>query len=111
MEKENNLKLLNKNEVEKLLDILESEYKEAKCGLDFNTPLELTVALILAAQCTDKRVNMVRPKVFKKYPDIYSLANAKQSELEDIIHSCGFYKNKAKNIIQMANDVIDKFRW
>lgn len=111
MEKENSLKVLNKNEVIKLLGMLENEYKEAKCGLDYNNTLELTVALILAAQCTDKRVNMIRPLVFEKYPDVYSLAKANQAELEDIIHSCGFYKNKAKNIILMANNVIDNFRW
>lgn len=110
MEKENSLKVLNKNEVIQLLDILENEYIEAKCGLDYNNALELTVALILAAQCTDKRVNMIRPLVFEKYPDVYILAKANQTELEDIIHSCGFYKNKAKNIILMANNVIDNFR-
>lgn len=110
MEKENSLKVLNKNEVIQLLDILENEYIESKCGLDYNNALELTVALILAAQCTDKRVNIIRPLVFEKYPDVYSLAKANQAELEDIIHSCGFYKNKAKNIILMANNVIDNFR-
>lgn len=104
-----NTNILTKNDIKKLLDILDEEYKEAKCGLDYTGPLDLTVALILAAQCTDKRVNMIRPIVFTKYPTVYELANANISELEDIIHSCGFYKNKAKNIIKMANDVVNKY--
>lgn len=109
MKVKKNTNLLTKNDVKKLLDILDEEYKEAKCGLDYTCPLDLTVALILAAQCTDKRVNMIRPLVFTKYPTAYDLANANVSELEDIIHSCGFYKNKAKNIIKMANDVVNKY--
>lgn len=109
MKVKKNTNLLSENDVKKLLDILDEEYKEAKCGLDYTGPLDLTVALILAAQCTDKRVNMIRPIVFTKYPTVYELANANISELEDIIHSCGFYKNKAKNIIKMANDVVNKY--
>lgn len=109
MKVKKNTNLLTKNDIKKLLDILDEEYKEAKCGLDYTGPLDLTVALILAAQCTDKRVNMIRPIVFTKYPTVYELANANISELEDIIHSCGFYKNKAKNIIKMANDVVNKY--
>ena len=109
MKVKKNTNLLTKNDIKKLLDILDEEYKEAKCGLDYTGPLDLTVALILAAQCTDKRVNMIRPIVFNKYPTVYELANANISELEDIIHSCGFYKNKAKNIIKMANDVVNKY--
>lgn len=110
MKKENNkIKKLNNKEVIELLNILEKEYADAKCGLDFESPLELTVALILAAQCTDKRVNMIRPILFKKYPNVHSLAKADIKELEDIIHSCGFYNNKAKNIISTANLLVDKF--
>ncbi len=109
MKVKKNTNLLTKSDIKKLLDILDEEYKEAKCGLDYTGPLDLTVALILAAQCTDKRVNMIRPLVFTKYPTAYDLANANVSELEDIIHSCGFYKNKAKNIIKMANNVVYKY--
>ena len=109
MKVKKNTNLLTKSDIKKLLDILDEEYKEAKCGLDYTGPLDLTVALILAAQCTDKRVNMIRPIVFTKYPTVYELANANISELEDIIHSCGFYKNKAKNIIKMANNVVYKY--
>ena len=109
LKKENKGKLLNKEEILKVLDILDNGYKEAKCGLDFDNPLELTVSLILAAQCTDKRVNMIRPILFEKYPDVYALAKADKKELEEIIHSCGFYNNKAKNIIATANILVDKF--
>lgn len=109
LKKENDRKLLTKKEISKVLNILENEYKEAKCGLDFDNPLELTVSLILAAQCTDKRVNMIRPILFKKYPDVYALAKADKKELEEIIHSCGFYNNKSKNIISTANIIVDKF--
>lgn len=109
MEKENRLNLLKKGEITKLLNILENEYKEAKCGLDYNNALELTVSLILAAQCTDKRVNMIRPILFEKYKNVYELANADRKELETIIHSCGFYNNKAKNIIITANMIVNNF--
>jgi len=110
LEKENNNnKLLNNKEMNEVLDILEKEYADAKCGLDFDSPLQLTVSLILAAQCTDKRVNMIRPILFNKYPDVYALARADRKELEEIIHSCGFYNNKAKNIITTANIIVDKF--
>jgi len=111
LNQKNELKLLSKNEILQLLDILENEYKEAKCGLDYDNPLELTVSLILAAQCTDKRVNMIRPILFEKYKSVYELANADKKELENIIHSCGFYNNKSKNIILTANIIVDKFRW
>lgn len=112
LKKENNkVKLLDSCQISELLNILDAQYKDAKCGLDFNTPLELTVALILAAQCTDKRVNMIRPILFNKYPDVYTLAKADRKELEEIIHSCGFYNNKAKNIIATANILVNNFRW
>lgn len=109
MSKKNNLKLLSSNETLKLLDILGNEYKEAKCGLDYSNPLELTVSLILAAQCTDKRVNTIRPILFEKYNDVYALAKADKKELESIIHSCGFYNNKSKNIIETANIIVNNF--
>lgn len=110
MKKENNnMKKLSNKEIAELLDILEKDYSNAKCGLDFESPLQLTVSLILAAQCTDKRVNMIRPILFEKYPDVYALAKADKKELEELIHSCGFYSNKAKNIIATANILIDNF--
>lgn len=83
-------------------------YPDSHCALDYRNLFELIVATILSAQCTDKRVNMVTPNLFKKYPDPHSLAAADQSELEQIIHSTGFYKAKAKNLIAMANGLVEK---
>lgn len=92
-----------------IIERLKNYYKDAKCGLDFNNPLELTVALILAAQCTDARVNIIVPILFKKYPDVYSLANANIDDIAKIIKPCGFYKNKSEAIHETANIIVDKF--
>jgi endonuclease-3 len=83
-------------------------YPAAHCELDHHDPLELIVATILSAQCTDKRVNMVTPGVFERYPDACALAGAEQSQLEEIIRSTGFYRNKAKSIIGMAKALIER---
>jgi len=93
----------------KIYTILNKLYPNAHCELDFKNPLQLLVATILAAQCTDKRVNMVTPALFKKYKKVEDFADAKKSELEKLIQSTGFYKNKAKSIIAMANKVYSDF--
>ncbi len=93
----------------KIYTILNKLYPNAHCELDFKNPLQLLVATILAAQCTDKRVNMVTPALFKKYKKVEDFADAKNSELEKLIKSTGFYKNKAKSIIAMANKVCSDF--
>ena len=84
-------------------------YPNAHCELDFKTPLQLLVATILAAQCTDKRVNLVTPALFKKYKKAEDFASAKKSELEELIKSTGFYKNKATSRIGMARKVCNDF--
>lgn len=84
-------------------------YPEPTCELNFNSDYQVVVAVILSAQCTDKRVNMVTPALFKKYPNFKALANANIIELENTIRSCGFYHNKAKNLINMAADVTNKY--
>lgn len=81
-----------------ILKRLRKEYPDAKCELDWGTPLELAVATILSAQCTDKRVNLVTPALFKKYRRAKDWAAAPQETLEQEIHSAGFFRNKAKNI-------------
>jgi endonuclease-3 len=81
-------------------------YPSAHCELDHRDPLQLVVATILSAQCTDKRVNMVAPNVFARYPDAFALSAADQSQLEEIIRSTGFYRNKAKSIIGMAKALV-----
>ena len=92
-----------------IINILKKTYPEAKCSLDFNKPFDLVVAVMLSAQCTDERVNKTTPALFSKYPTIESFANANITELEKMIHPCGFYKNKAKNIIETAKKVLSDF--
>jgi endonuclease-3 len=89
-----------------ILRRLKRTYPDAKCALDFQNPYQLLVATILSAQCTDVRVNMVTPVLFQAYPDPASLARARQPEVEEIIKSTGFFRNKAKNLIGMAQAVV-----
>lgn len=100
---------MNKNEATKLVNILRNAYPDATCSLDFTTPFELVVAVMLSAQCTDERVNKTTPILFKRCKTIEDFANIDINELEDIIHPCGFYKNKAKNIKLCASQVLDNF--
>jgi len=91
-----------------ILPILRRLYPDAKCSLDFTSPLELIVATILSAQCTDLRVNIVTKTLFAKYKFTVDYANAKQQDLENDIKSTGFYRNKAKSIISMAGALMDE---
>ena len=84
-------------------------YPDAHCELNFSNPLELLVATILSAQCTDVRVNMVTPALFARYPTAADYASANRAELEGLIASTGFFRNKAANIIGMAQTVVGKF--
>ena len=93
----------------RLLRILEQTYPDARCALDYRNPLELLVATMLSAQCTDERVNMVTPALFVRYPDAASFAEAAPVELEELIHSCGFYRQKAKSIRACCNRLVDEF--
>ena len=83
-------------------------YPDAHCALDFRNPYELTVATILSAQCTDKRVNMVTPTLFEKYPDARALSAAKPEDVEEIIKSTGFFRSKTTSLIGMATAVDEK---
>ena len=91
-----------------ILARLKREYPDAHCELDFETPLQLLVATILSAQCTDKRVNMVTPELFHTYPTAQELAAAKTEELEDMIRSTGFFRNKTKSLLGMAAAVVER---
>ena len=93
----------------RLLRILEQTYPDARCALDYRNPLELLVATMLSAQCTDERVNMVTPALFARYPDAASFAEAAPAELEELIHSCGFYRQKAKSIRACCRLLVDEF--
>jgi endonuclease-3 len=90
-----------------VFDLLDEEYPGAHCELDFESPYQLAVATILSAQTTDVRVNAVTPVLFGRYPDAAALASAPQDEVEDIIRSTGFFRNKAKNIIGFARGVME----
>jgi endonuclease-3 len=89
-----------------LLRILRATYPDAHCELDHEGPFQLLVATILSAQCTDVRVNLVTPALFRKYPDAQSLAAAKQEDVEELIRSTGFFRNKAKNLIGAARALV-----
>jgi endonuclease-3 len=89
-----------------ILTRLRAAYPDAQCALDHRDPFELLCATILSAQCTDARVNLVTPTLFARYPTAESLARAKQSEVEAIIKSTGFFRNKAKSLIGMAQALV-----
>ena len=100
--------LERKARVEAILPILKRTYPQARCSLDFKSPLQLLVATILSAQSTDERVNLVTKTLFKKYKTVSDFAKVPQEELERDIHSTGFYRNKAKSIRGMAAALIER---
>jgi endonuclease III len=85
------------------------EYPEARCELDHRSPYELLAATILSAQCTDARVNMVTPVLFARYPNPHDLAVARPEEVEEIVRSTGFYKNKTRSLLGMAQALVERF--
>lgn len=92
-----------------IIDRLEKEYPDADCTLDYSDAWKLLISVRLAAQCTDARVNVVVPKLYEKYPDIDSIANADVSSIEEIIRPCGLGKSKAKDISACMKMLRDKF--
>ena len=90
----------------KTLDLLEATYPEAHCALTHDNSWQLLVATILSAQCTDVRVNQVTPELFRRYPDPHSMATADQTEIEALVRSTGFFRNKAKNLIGCAQALV-----
>lgn len=89
--------------------VLAETYPDAHCELDFTTPLELAVATILSAQCTDRRVNLVTPTLFARYPTAADYAGADRDELEDLIRSTGFFRNKATSIIGLGQALVERY--
>ena len=100
---------MKKTETNNIVSILNSTYKNAECELNHNSTFELLVAVILSAQCTDKRVNEVTKVLFKQANTPEQIANMPQERLESLIRSCGFYHNKAKNIISCSKDLVNRF--
>ena len=92
-----------------IINILKEYYPDAKCSLNFNTPFELLIAVMLSAQCTDERVNKTTPELFSKYNKPSDFINLDISIIENIIHPCGFYKTKAKNIKNLSIILEEKY--
>lgn len=103
------LKIRN-GKVKKITPVLDKLYPDTRCLLDFKSPLQLLVATILAAQCTDVRVNMVTPGLFKQYKTARHFADAKPPELEQQIRSIGCYRNKTKSILKMTKTLVEDFK-
>jgi len=101
---------MNKKEIDKVLEILEETYKGAKCGLNFESPYELLVSTILSAQCTDERVNKVCSELYKEYNTPDKIITLTEEELGQKIRSCGFYKNKSKNILGTTKIIVEKYK-
>lgn len=99
----------SKNEAIKIIEILKEFYPDCRCSLDFTTPFEMLIAVMLSAQCTDERVNKTTPNLFKKYNTPEAIASINIKELEKIIHPCGFYRNKAKNMKLCSQKLLDDF--
>lgn len=102
------LRKVPKDVAHEQLRILERTYPHAETALEYSNPFELIIAVILSAQCTDARVNMTTPTLFKKYSTAEKLARAKQEDVEGIIKSCGFFRMKARNIINCARELVEK---
>lgn len=98
-----------KKEASEIIKILKNFYPEAKCSLDFKTPFQIVIAVMLSAQCTDERVNKTTPKLFKKYGTPEKMASMDIKILEEIIHPCGFYKNKAKNALACSQKLVKEY--
>ena len=95
--------------VNAIIDILNDRYKDAPCALHYGKDYELMIAVRLSAQCTDARVNLVTPALFAAYPTLEAMAAADITDVENYVHSCGFYHAKARDIVGMANEVLTRF--
>lgn len=100
---------MTKKQTIELIEVLKKYYPDAKCSLNFSTPFEMLIAVMLSAQCTDERVNKVTPSIFSKYNNPQDFINLDIHTIEKLIHSCGFYKNKAKNIKNLSIMLVNDF--
>ncbi len=100
---------MKKNEIVDFIEILKKTYPDSTCSLDFETPFQIVVAVMLSAQCTDERVNKTTPALFERCKTVQDFADIDIKELEEFIHPCGFYKNKAKNIKLCAKQILENF--
>ena len=99
---------MNKKDAIIIIETLKEMYPDAKCSLDFSTPFQMLVSVVLSAQCTDERVNKTTPSIFSKYSTPQDFADMDIELLEELIHPCGFYKTKAKNLKRTAQILVEK---
>ena len=97
-----------KNKVDSVIEVLKAEYPDPKCALHYTKDYELMIAVRLSAQCTDARVNMITPALFAAYPTLEAMASAPIEHVEELVHSCGFYKHKARDIVLACQMLIEK---
>lgn len=101
--------MTKKRRADSAVSLLKQKYPNAKCSLSYETPFQLLIATRLSAQCTDARVNMVTPQLFKVFPTAAAMANADIKDVEQLIKTCGLYNTKAKDLISIAKDIVEKF--
>lgn len=101
--------MTDQNRASEIACILKKKYPDAECTLNFKYPWQLMIAAILAAQCTDARVNIITADLFEKYPDLEAFASASQSDMEEDIRSCGLFRNKAKAIIASSSMLLERY--
>ncbi|WP_072681128.1 endonuclease III [Arcobacter sp. LA11] len=103
------LKKATKEDIQIIKEAFQEKYNDAVTELEYKNDYELLIAIILSAQCTDKRVNIITPALFEKYPSVFELADANLEDVKDLLKSCSFFNNKSKNIIKMAQSVITNY--
>lgn len=106
---DDNSDLTPARQFERLYPLLVELYAEPRCGLNFQNAFQLLIATILSAQCTDERVNMVTPALFARFPDAYAMSEADPAELEKLIYSTGFYRNKARSILGASKMIVEQY--
>lgn len=103
------MKKATKTEIQIIKEQFQEHFSQAVTELNYRNDYELLIAIILSAQCTDKRVNIITPALFEKYPSVYELAIAKLDDVKELLKSCSFFNNKAQNIIKMAQSVVGQY--
>ncbi|MBN2782683.1 MAG: endonuclease III [Campylobacterales bacterium] len=103
------MKKATRKEILEIKELFLEKYSGAVTELEYKNPYELVIAVALSAQCTDKRVNLITPALFEKYPSVYELADADIKDVKELINSCSFFNNKAKNIVEMAKRVVEVY--
>jgi len=109
MKKTKKIKKATKKEIEEIKQLFLENYPNSVTELNYKNLYELVISVMLSAQCTDKRVNIITPALFEKYPDAISLANANLDDIKELINSCSFFNNKAKNLLKMGQQLVENY--